>query len=478
MSTRPTSTERHADATQDQGGPDTSELAERAEELLALALAAGADEAEVAASASRSVSLGFEKGEAKTAQVERARALGLRVFVDRRLGFVSTNQLHRGALHAAAEDAIALARSSPRDEANVLPAPRIADETSLTPAALRAALDPRLADFGIDAVVAHASDFVASVRDRDPRLSVDQAHVTGRIEAFLLRASNGLALEQTDASASGSVFGMAIAGSDVGGFDARGTMTRTLDALAQSLAQIGARFAETALGNLGAGAGESYRGPVLLSPEAFHAMLLGPLVAASSAIAVQRKRSRLAGAVGTAIAVPGLTVHDDPTDLALAGASAFDREGQPATRRALVSEGRLESYLYNGYAAAVDGVASTGNAMGGARSLPGLGTHALVVDGGDGGDEAALVRTLGRGLVVQRFSGSVDPASGDFSGVAKSARWVEHGALARPVREVLLAGNAFELLRGALVLASEPELVSGGARIPWVIVDGLTVTAG
>jgi PmbA protein len=467
MSSAPTMTEARA-------------LAIRAEELLDFAREAGADEAEVAASTTRAVSLGFEKGEAKTAHVERSCGFGLRVFVDRRLGFVATNQISYTSFRAAAADAVALARSSPRDEANVLPARASppAGSRVLAPEALAAALDPRLFALGVDEVVRRASSFVADVRARDPRLSIDRATLGVRTGTFLLRASNGLALEQTDAAASASVFGMAIDGSDVGGFDARGTTTRSLAALGPELVTLGERFAETALANLGAGAGESYRGPVLLAPEALRAMLLGPLLGATSAIAVQRKRSRFAERLGQPVAAASVTVRDDPTDLGLAGACSFDREGQPATRFALVERGVLSGFLYNGYAAAVDGTRSTGHAQGAAESSPGLGVHGLVVEPGDGGDLDALVRALGRGLVVQRFSGSVDAVSGDFSGVAKAARWVEGGVVVRSVREVLLAGNAFELLRGAVTLGSEAELVSGSARIPWALVDGFSVTAG
>ena len=124
------------------------------------------------------------------------------------------------------------------------------------------------------------------------------------------------------------------------------------------------------------------------------------------------------------------------------------------------------------------GARKAATAAGGARAVPGLGPHALTVSGGDGGDAAALRTTLGKGLVVQRFSGSVDPASGDFSGVAKSARWVEGGEEVRSVRETLFSGNAFELLGKVLALSSSPEVVMGGCRAPWALIDDVSVVAG
>ena len=229
---------------------------------------------------------------------------------------------------------------------------------------------------------------------------------------------------------------------------------------------------------LAAARGESYRGRVLFAPDAFFDVFIAPLVSAASAIAVQRGRSPLAGKLGTRIGSAELEILDDPTDRTLAGCGSFDREGQPAVPYPLVTRGALAGYLYNGYAAAVEHTSSTGNATGGARGVPGLGPHALVVRGGLGGSRAEILATFGRGLFVQRFSGTVDAASGDFSGVAKSSRWVEGGKVARPVREMLLSGNVYQLLHHIAQLSSVEERLAGSARAPYAIVEGLSVTAG
>jgi PmbA protein len=232
------------------------------------------------------------------------------------------------------------------------------------------------------------------------------------------------------------------------------------------------------LGNLNAGAAASYRGPVLFAPAAFAEIFVQPILSSASALAVQRKRSAFADKLGAQIAATALTISDDPTDTSLARATRFDREGQPAERCDIVAHGVLETYLHNAYTAHADGRAASGHANGGPRMLPGVGPHAIVVAPGDGGDEGALFRALGRGLYVQRFSGSVEAASGDFSGVAKSARWIESGAPVRSLRETLISGNAFELLKGAITLGSTSERVMGVTRVPAAIVDGVTVTAG
>jgi PmbA protein len=417
------------------------------------------------------VSIQFEKGDLKLAQVEEGTSVGLRVVIDGRTGFAATNQSDEEALTRIAQDAVTVAKLSPPDEANDLPGARPLGQPTAT-------LTDSVARFTIEDALDLGSALVEAVLSRDPRVSLDRASCDVSRQAVAVTSTEGVAAQATDGQVSLGLFGMAVEGEDVGGFDYTHELRRETDDLRGTVDTLAARFCEAVLGNLNAGAGETYQGPVLFTPEAFAQIFLSPLTSAASAIAVQRGRSALGNKLGESVAASCLNVWDDPTDPALAGAAHFDREGQPCGRMALVSEGILSTFLYNGYAARVEGRESTGHALGGARGVPGLGPHAAVVDGGDGGDLAAMTAALDRGLYIQRFSGSVDPASGDFSGVAKSARWVEGGAAVRPVREVLLAGNVFDLLHKILSLSSDNPVVMGSLRAPWALVDGVSVTAG
>jgi PmbA protein len=312
----------------------------------------------------------------------------------------------------------------------------------------------------------------------DPRVTVDKADLSVTRGVRVVRTSTGIAAEERSTTLGVSVFGMARDGDDVAGFDYWGDTVRDVADLDAAIRETVERFTSTVLGNLAAGAAETYRGPVLFAPQAFLEIFIQPILSGSSALAVQRGRSALAGKLGERIASAALTIADDPADTTLGGATRFDREGQPAEYRAIVAGGVLESSLYNAYAAHTEGRASTGHASGGPRSVPGLGSHAVVVAPGHGGDLATLLRTLGRGLYVQRFSGTVDPTSGDFSGVAKSARWIEGGVPVRSLRETLISGNAFELLKDAVTLGSVSERIMGYTRAPPAIVDRISVTAG
>lgn len=450
---------------------EQEELLARCEELAQRALAGGADEAEAFGVRGQSIAVRFEKGDLKLTQVDEGSSLGLRVFREKRLGFASTNQCDERSLATTARDALTLSGFARPDEFNRLPQARpIARGLSL--------VEPALAELSVEEAVEFGREFLSRVKRIDPRISVDNAGCEVKRVTRAVHSSRGAHAAESDAELGFNVFGMAIDGEDVAGFHYDGDALRRLADVEPAMERCAHEFGSIALGNLKAGQAESYRGPVLFSPDAFMDIFLSPLVSAASAIAVQRKRSPLGGKLNERIAQAELDVFDDPTDRSLTGATAFDREGQPVARLALVERGVLRTFLYNGYAAAVDGRASTGHASGGARSVPGLGAHAIVVGAGTGGDRARMLATLGRGLFVQRFSGSVDPASGDFSGVAKSARWIENGASVRSLRETLFSGNVFELLKSIAALSSVRERCSGSVLVPYALVDGVAVTAG
>lgn len=446
-------------------------LLARAEELVERSRAVGADEAEAYGVYSKVASVQFEKGGLKLAQVDSGTSLGLRVFRDKKQGFSCSNQTSDGTLAQTARDAVELAGFSLPDEHNALPEPR-----SIEPGP--SLVQKGLCRQGVEEVVARGQELVERIAAVDKRIAIDKASFQLSFNSVAIHTSKGISLAESDAMASSSAFGMAVDGDDVGGFDYWGDSLRQWDDVDASIDEVVRRFTTGVLGNLNAGASESYQGPVLFSPSAFMGLFISPVIGASSAIAVQRGRSALKGKLGESIAAPLLSIVDDPTDVTLSGSASFDREGQPATKMSLVSDGVLQNYLYNSYAALVDGRLSTGHAAGGARSVPALGAHGILVAPGTGGDEAAMMKSFGRGLYCGRFSGTVDPASGDFSGVAKSARWIENGEVVRSVRETLISGNAFELLNQIVSLSSVAESLMGSTRVPSAIVDGISVTAG
>ncbi|MEW6227748.1 MAG: metallopeptidase TldD-related protein, partial [Bacillota bacterium] len=136
--------------------------------------------------------------------------------------------------------------------------------------------------------------------------------------------------------------------------------------------------------------------------------------------------------------------------------------------------GTLNHNLYNCYTARKEGRTSNGRAVGSDQSVPGIGTTNLVFAPGKTPlDE--IIRSCPKGLMVNRFSGTLDAISGDFSGVVKGGHYIENGEIARPVKEVMIAGNIYELLH-RITAVSREVVTLGDTRLPYVQIDGVSVT--
>jgi PmbA protein len=78
---------------------------------------------------------------------------------------------------------------------------------------------------------------------------------------------------------------------------------------------------------------------------------------------------------------------------------------------------------------------------------------------------------------VGRYSGSTNAVTGDFSGVVKNG-FLIRGGEKRPVREVLIAGNVFELLQRISAASRERHEINGSALVPAIRAEDVSVTAG
>lgn len=92
---------------------DSSKLLDRASELVDLARAAGADEADAVVVRSRSQSVGVRLGKVESTESSESDDFSLRVFVGRRVASVSANPGFD--LKTLAERAVAMAKVSPED---------------------------------------------------------------------------------------------------------------------------------------------------------------------------------------------------------------------------------------------------------------------------------------------------------------------------------------------------------------------------
>ena len=184
--------------------------------------------------------------------------------------------------------------------------------------------------------------------------------------------------------------------------------------------------------------------------------------------------------VGEVIASPLVTLRDDGiTDLSL-GSMAFDAEGVPTTNKPVIENGVLKSLLYNLKSAKKDGVASTGNASkaGYGGTITTSVSNFYLVPGEKSYD--ALVKDMADGVIITELAGlhsGTNAVSGDFS-VSAEGYFVKQGKIEKPIDQITVAGNFFDLLKNIQQIGSDLRfhtMGSGGFGMPSILVDGLSI---
>ena len=203
------------------------------------------------------------------------------------------------------------------------------------------------------------------------------------------------------------------------------------------------------------------------------AQLLGIVAGTMNGEAVNKGRSLFAGRLGEQIANPLVTLVDDPTDERAYQATEADGEGLATRRNVLVEGGELQMFLHNAYSARRAGTVSTGSAVRGFSSTPGVGARAVQLVPGERSQEE-LLAAAGDGILVSSVSGlhsGVNPVSGDFSTGAEGLR-ISGGTLGAPLREFTIASTLQRMLLDVEAVGNDVEwLPMGAAGVSLMIKD-------
>ena len=432
-------------------------------DLIARARKAGADSADAVLSVGESLSVAWRLG--KVEKLERAEGhdLGLRVFVGRQQAMVSTTDHSPGNLNDFIERAVAMAKAVPED-----PYCGIADPEQL------AKSFPELDHSDpfeptAETLLEWARAAEEAARAIPGVTNSEGADAGWRRGRTVLATSSGFAgiEEGTSFSLSASV----LAGEGTG-------MERDYDWTAavyasdlEPAALIGQRAGERAVKRLNPRRVVTTKAPVLFDPRVSGG-LLRHLSSAISGGAIARGTSFLKDKMGQRIMSAGVNVIDDPHRPRGFRSSAFDGEGLPTQRRAIIEDGVLTTWLLDLRSSRQLKLAPTGHASRGASSAPSPSPANLYFEPG-ATSRADLIKGVKSGLYVTEMLGmGVNGVTGDYSRGA-AGYWIENGELAYPVSEITIAGNLKDMFLN-MTLADD-LIFRSGVDAPTLRIDGLTI---
>lgn len=433
------------------------------QDLIKRAQTNGADAADAVFAEGTSLSLSWRMGEVEQLDRSEGQDLGLRVFVGKSQAIVSSSDTGTDALNELVERAVAMARSVPED-----PYAGLADPDQL------AVTFPDCDMFDPSAPSAEdLKDMARTAEDAGLAVAgVSQCEGAGAAFSHArvaIAASNGFA--HTYQRSSHSISASMVAGEGTG-------MERDYDysgaVWAEDLLKpedIGKSAGEKAIKRLNPKKAKTAQLPVIYDTRVART-LLGHLASAINGAGIARGTSFLKDKMGEQIFAPGLTVVDDPHRLRGLRSAPFDDEGLATTKRDIIEDGRLTTWIMDLRSARQLGLESTGHASRGVSSPPSPSCSNLYLEPGLQSVED-MIKDIDQGFFITELIGmGVSTITGDYSRGA-SGFWIEKGVLTHAVSEVTVASNLTDIFKN-MTPASDLEF-RYGMDAPSVRVDGMTV---
>lgn len=440
---------------------DSASLLSRAEELVALALKAGADSADAVVVRSRSTSVSVRLGKVEQTDASEGDDFSLRVFIGKQVASVSANPGFD--LKVLAERAVAMAKVSPED-----PYAGLADAADLA----RTPIDLDLFD----------PTEISSDMLREAALSMEAAAlaVEGVTNSAGAGASAGLGgmVLVTSHGFSGSYMASRFSRS-VGVIAGEGTrMERDHDFDSRlyfgeldTPEAIGRRAGERVVKRVNPRQVPTDKDVTVVFDPRVARGFVGHIAGAINGASVARKTSFLRDHMGAQVLKAGLNITDDPLKVRGSASRPFDGEGVRGEKLTMIEDGVLKHWFLSSSAARELGLHTNGRGARGGTAVSPTSTNLALEPGTIAPED--LIREVGTGFYVTELIGQgVDMITGEYSRGA-TGFWIENGELAYPVSEVTIASNLKDMFM-RVTPANDIDRKFGVAA-PTIAIEGMTL---
>lgn len=426
------------------------------------------EQVEVVVGRSNSTEVRVYEGDIESLSSATTAGVGVRVVAGGRQGFAYAGTLDESVLGEVLAEARDNASFGTPDEFLGLAEP---DGVALPELDL---YHPGLATVPTDAKVTLALELERAVRAADTRITgIEAAEYADSISEGVVVSTTGIRAAGRDTGCYVGAYPLATDDGDTKtgfGFSVgRDPSELDIDAAAADAARRATRL-------LGATKPAGGRMTVVLDPYVT-AQLLGILAGTMNGEAVLKGRSLFAERLGEQIAAPSVTLVDDPTNPLAYTATHTDGEGLATRRNVLVEGGVLQKFVHNAYTARRAGTVSTGSAVRGFKSTPGVGCRAVSLVPGTK-SQTELLAEVGDGMLISSVAGlhsGVNAVSGDFSTGAEGLR-IAGGTLAEPRREFTIASTLQRLLQDVVAVGADLEWLPMSAAGVSLVVRDVTVS--
>ncbi len=218
--------------------------------------------------------------------------------------------------------------------------------------------------------------------------------------------------------------------------------------------------------------------PVVFTPHGVASALIVPLISAFNGKIVLEGASPIGSKLDQLVFDAKLRLWDDPTIAYRPGSHPCDEEGIPSQLTPLIEQGVVTNFLYDLQTAALAHTKSTGNGHRSGGGFPAPSPTAFVIAPGENTFNK-MVSDINEGLVVEQLMGASQGniLGGDFSGNVLLGYKVESGKIVGRVKDTMVSGNIYQLLREITAIGSEARWVNGFLNTPPLYFPSVSVAS-
>jgi len=419
-----------------------------------------AEQAEVFSVSSRAMPIQFEANELKQVQTKESSSTALRIFREGRIGFATASG--GNGLEALVDMAVETSQfGSPANFQ--FPSSRDYSEVRI--------FDPKVEGVAMERLIEIGKELIARIRGHTPDILCDVQITKGTSSIYLINSQGG------EGRYDRSFFGLSL----------EGILVRDTDMLFVGDSESSCRpdfisidgLADRVIWQLEMAKKKAAVStkllPIIFTPNGVASALLSPLLLAFNGKSVLEGASPLKDKLGEQVFDKNLSLWDDATIAYGVGSYPFDDEGVSSQRLPLVTNGVVMNFLYDLQTAALAGTQSTGSGQR-AGGFPRPDISSLILSGGDVSFQA-MVEDMKEGLIVEEVMGAEQGniLGGDFGGNVLLGFKVENGEIVGRVKDTMIAGNVYHVLKELLGIGQEARWVGGILQTPPLYCSGISV---
>lgn len=413
---------------------------------------AGADKASCSVGSNKKDELNVEANRFSLLRTVFGDSLHLYALVGGKKGTAVINKLDKASVDEAVTTCIDLAKSATPDDAE--------DISTLVE---NKHFDQSIGGANMDAMFTRTKEYLETVQEKYPKIITESigtqfnksdtiylnsngVEFTQSIEHYIFQSS--FAAKDGEKASSFNYFGNSLDNLDTAFLDL-GLNDQTL---AESVKSLDTRMVEG-----------KFVGPVIISPSCMDMILDSITSCFLDGFVMIQDTSVWKNSLGELVASPKFTFSRSPFDPSMVAGERITTDGFASQDFDVIKNGVLQSFMLTLYGS---------NKTGKPRALN-TGYNLVVAPGEKSYQD--MIKSIDRGILLNRFSGGSPGVSGDISGVAKNSFLIENGQITDAIQETMLSFNLQDLIKNVVAVSSE-RIATGYSLLPWCCFDGVTIS--